>query len=51
MEGEREPEQYFKASWPVFDPLFLRVCRDHQQQGIVLLEADGSLYSRDAPPD
>lgn len=38
---ERELEQYFKASWPVFDPLFLRVCRDHQEQGIVLLGLTG----------
>lgn len=25
-DGGRELEQYFKASWPAFDPLFLQVC-------------------------
>lgn len=39
--GGRDLEQYFKASWPVFDPLFFQVCRDHQQQGIILLGPTG----------
>lgn len=37
----RELGQYIKASWPVFDPLFLQVCWDHQQQGIILLGLTG----------